>query len=97
MSIEFYKNNTSAIIEMRKFSNHHFCDLIRKLVHKFDESGSTMEKPKSERPRSSINEGNVESVRHNPFAKLLTFLFVNANCFECENFLIEVSLFWDTL
>ncbi|CAK9805748.1 hypothetical protein ANTPLA_LOCUS4647 [Anthophora plagiata] len=69
---EFHKNNDSAVISLRKFSNHHdlhdinqapSVSLIRTWVRKFEETGSTMDKPKSGLPKSSRGNENVESVR----------------------------------
>jgi len=76
---EFYKNGNSATIARRNFSNvrglRHLNDapsipLIRNWVKKFEETGSTLGKQKSGRPRSSRTEENVErtnqSVRDDP-------------------------------
>lgn len=68
---EFYKNSNSATIARRNFCNirdfHHLNDapsisLIRNWVKKFEETGSTLDKPKSGRPRLSRTEENVERV-----------------------------------
>jgi len=59
---KFYKNGDSLTIVWRKFSSHRglrnlndapSVSLIRKWVEKFKETGSTLKKPKSERPKSS--------------------------------------------
>jgi len=59
---EFYKNGDSPTIARRKFSSHRglrnlndapSVSLIRKWVEKFEETGSTLEKPNSGRPMSS--------------------------------------------
>ncbi|GBP12628.1 hypothetical protein EVAR_10284_1 [Eumeta japonica] len=76
---EFYKNGNSATAARRKFCSiryiRHLNDapsprLIRKWVEKFEETGSTQEKPKSGRQRSSRTVENVDSVtqsvRDNP-------------------------------
>lgn len=76
---EFYKNNDSATVAQRKFCSHRglrnikdapSVPLIRKWVKKFEETGSTMDKRKSGRPRSSRSDENVEmvnqSIRDNP-------------------------------
>lgn len=68
---EFYKNGNSATAARRKFCSirhiRHLNDapstrLIARWVEKFEETGSTLEKPKSGRPRSSRTVKNVESV-----------------------------------
>lgn len=68
---EFYKNGNSATVARRKFCNiRHFrhlnnapsTRLIAKWVEKFEETGSTLDKPKSGRPRSSRTVQNVDSV-----------------------------------
>lgn len=76
---EFYKNGDSATVARRRFCSirgfRHLNDapsipLIRKWVKKFEETGTTLEKPKSGRPRSSRTVENVEraneSVRDDP-------------------------------
>lgn len=56
------ENLTKTLIAGTKFNNHDDLDninqapnvtLIRKKVRKFEETGSTVDKPKLERPRSS--------------------------------------------
>lgn len=68
---EFYKNGNSATVARRKFCSirhiRHLNDapstrLIAKWVEKFEETGSTLEKPKSGRPRTSRTAENVDSV-----------------------------------
>jgi len=68
---EYYKNGDSATIARRRFCNirgiRHLKDapsiqIIRKWIRNFVETGSTLEKPKSGRPRSSRTVENVESV-----------------------------------
>lgn len=71
-SLRDRKNNNSAITAWRKFGTQHDLrdinqasgvSLIIKLVLKFQETGSVMDKPKSEQPRSSRTDENVESAR----------------------------------
>lgn len=68
---EFYKNSDSATAEGRKFCNIQgfrylnkapSIQFIQKWVKKIEEIGTTLEKPKSGRPRSSLTPDNVESV-----------------------------------
>lgn len=68
---EFYKNGDSATVARRKFCSirgfRHLNDapsipLIRNWVKKFEETGTTLDKSKSGRPRSSRTVENVESV-----------------------------------
>jgi len=68
---EFYKNADWPTIARRTFSCHRgMCNLnakpsvffIRKWVEKFEGTGSTLENPKSGRPRSSRTYESVESV-----------------------------------
>lgn len=76
---EFYRNNFSATIARRKFREHHnlhnFHDTptvqtINNWVAKFEETGSTLDKKRSGRPRTSRTEENIDivlqSVRENP-------------------------------
>ena len=68
---EFYKNGNSATVARRRFcttrglrllNDAPSVALIRKWVTKFEETGSTLEKPKSGRPRTSRTAENVERV-----------------------------------
>ncbi|KAL4710049.1 hypothetical protein ACJJTC_011634 [Scirpophaga incertulas] len=64
---EFYKNGNSATVARRKFCSIRHLNapstrLIAKWVKKFEETGSTLEKPKSGRPRTSRTAENVDSV-----------------------------------
>lgn len=76
---EFYCNNNSATVARRKFREHHnlrnFNDTpsiqtIKNWVTKFEESGSTLDKKRSGRPRTSRTEENIDvvkqSIRENP-------------------------------
>ncbi|GBP11578.1 hypothetical protein EVAR_77722_1 [Eumeta japonica] len=71
--------NYSAPVARRKFREHHnlrrFNDCsniqtIKNWIHKFKETGSTLDKQRSGRPRTSRTEENIdlvrESVRENP-------------------------------
>ena len=75
----FYKNGHSATVARRRFSNirgfSHLNDapsipFFRQWVKMFEESGSSLEKPKSGRSRSSRTVENVgrvnQCVRHDP-------------------------------
>ena len=70
---EFYKNGNSTTIARLNFSNirefRHLNDapsipLILNWVKKFEETGSTLDKPKSGRPGLSRTEENVGRVNH---------------------------------
>lgn len=76
---EFYRNNDSATIARRKFRVYRnlrtFNDCpsvqtIKNWVQKFEETGSTLDKQRSGRPKTSRTEENIdvvqESVRENP-------------------------------
>lgn len=76
---EFYYNNNSATVARRNFREHkglhNFDDTptlqtIKNWVVKFQETGSTLDKPRSGRPRTSRTEQNIdtvaESIRENP-------------------------------
>lgn len=70
---EFYRNNDSATIARRKFREYqnlrNFKDIpsvqtIKNWVIKFEESGSTLDKQRSGRPRTSRTEENIDVVKH---------------------------------
>ncbi|TLM65355.1 DUF4817 domain-containing protein, partial [Acinetobacter baumannii] len=76
---EFYKNDNSATVARRKFREHkglhNFDDTptlqtIKNWVAKFEETGSTLDKPRLGRPRTSRTEQNIDtvtqSIRENP-------------------------------
>lgn len=76
---EFYQNNNSATVARRKFREHkglhNFDDTpalqtIKNWVAKFEETGSTLDKPRLGRPRTSRTEQNIDtvaqSIRENP-------------------------------
>lgn len=69
---EYYRNGDSLTLAQRKFCAHYnirrkneapSVQLIRKWVQKFEETGSTMNQPRSGRPRTSRDPENVERVR----------------------------------
>ena len=69
---EYYRNKDSFTRAQRKFCAHYnirrkneapSIQLIRKWVQKFEETGSTMNQPRSGRPRTSRDPENVERVR----------------------------------
>lgn len=59
---EFYKNRDSAIIARKKLCSQRGLNKYSLHSEKFEETGSTMGKPKSERPRSSRSYKYVDSV-----------------------------------
>ncbi|CAK1579832.1 unnamed protein product [Parnassius mnemosyne] len=70
---EFYRNNDSATIARRKFREYqnlrNFKDIpsvqtIKNWIIKFEESGSTLDKQRSGRPRTSRTEENIDVVKH---------------------------------
>lgn len=69
---EYYRNHDSATVAKRKFCNHYnvhknnfapSVQTIKKLVQKFETTGSTLNMPRSGRPRTSRDPENVERVR----------------------------------
>jgi len=69
---EYYRNNDSFTIAQRKFCAHYnirhknkapLIQLIRQWVQKFEKTGSTINQPRSGRPRTSIVPENIERVR----------------------------------
>lgn len=69
---EYYRNNDSLTISQRKYCNHYSIrhkneapsiHLIKKWIEKFEKTGSTLNQPRSGRPRTSRDPENVERVR----------------------------------
>jgi len=69
---EYYRNNDSSTVAQRKFCAHYnirhknkapSIQSIKKWVQKFEETGSTIDKPRSGRPRTSRDPATLEELK----------------------------------